>query len=148
MSRLLLLTAAAVAMMACTAAAPANENPTPIAVAAPIEPATPLAASAPTLASADAQSAWCDVRVTPTRHGAQFEALARGETPASYELVITKRDGGGSSDIVQSGDVDLAGGDTQSLGGAEISLERGARYRATLTLSDADGEICSTEVRS
>ncbi len=155
MSRLLLLTAAVSAMMACTAATPASQSAAaPATVAASSSPsgampAPPAAAPTATRAQYDS-AAWCDVRVTPTRNGAAFEALASADawSAVEYELVITKRDAGGSSDIVQSGDAELRAGETQTLGEAELSLERGARFRATLVVSEAGYEICSAEARS
>ncbi len=92
----------------------------------------------------------CAIRMTPTRHGMRFDALAEGFAPArgAYEFILTKDDRGGSSDIVQGGDFDLLDGSRQTLGSAELSLERGARYRARLILSDEDGELCRSEERS
>jgi hypothetical protein len=92
----------------------------------------------------------CAIRLTPTRYGMRFEALAEGFAPArgQYEFILTKDDRGGSSDIVQGGDFDLIDGDREVLGSAELSLERGARYRARLVLSDDAGEICRSERRS
>jgi len=151
MSRILLLTAAAAAMMACTAAAPASPPaPAPVASAPASDPPAPPPAAPLAQISERHRAPWCDVRVTPTGNGAAFEAVARADawSAVDYELVITKRDAGGSSDIVQAGAADLPAGETQSLGLAEISLERGARYRATLTVSEAGREICSAEARS
>lgn len=92
----------------------------------------------------------CAIRMTPTRYGMRFEALAEGFAPArgEYEFILTKDDRDGSSDIVQGGDFDLLDGDREVLGSAELSLERGAHYRARLVLSDDAGEICRSERRS
>lgn len=97
-----------------------------------------------------APSADCTIGVTRTRHGLRFEALARARTRADgdYELVITKRDRGGSSDIVQGGAYDLRPGREAVLGSSELSLERGGRYRARLTLWGDNGPICRSERRS
>jgi hypothetical protein len=91
----------------------------------------------------------CDIHAVRTSRGVRFEAAALSEFAASgeYEFIITKRDRSGSSDIVQGGEYDLLAGYTQSLGSAEVSVERGGAYVARLILSDADGVACSAETR-
>ena len=135
----MLLIASLSAISACTAAA----NP-PLLASAADEPA--LAVEQPTswLAAADVD---CDVRAIRTSNGVRFEASASSDAGASgeYELVITKRDRGGASDIVQGGEYDLIAGESQSLGGAELSVERGGGYSARLVLRDMAGVACSAE---
>jgi hypothetical protein len=130
MNKFLTTLAALAAVSACTAAAQTGPHNKPIAAAA--------------------TAIECTIRTTPTRHGMRFEALARGFETAygEYEFVLTKDDRGGSSDIVQGGGFDLAPGGEQQLGSAELSLERGARYRARLVLSDDEGELCRSERHS
>lgn len=96
-----------------------------------------------------ADSMACDVLTTPTRHGVRFEAIAfsPGEAFGEYEFVISKRDRGGVSDIVQGGEFSLLAGESQALGEAEFSIERGGAYEARLTLRDADGLACEAEAR-
>jgi hypothetical protein len=95
-------------------------------------------------------AAECTIDVTRTRHGVRFEALVRAEDSAAgeYEFVLTKDDRGGSSDIMQGGAFSLAAGETSMLGSSEISLERGADYRARLVLWNGDEEVCRVERRS
>lgn len=128
MNKLLITSTALIAAFACTAAAQPGHN----------------------RASPYAPSAECAIDVTRTRHGIRFEALARSPDRAlgDYELVITKHDRGGSSDIVQGGQFDLRPGREAVLGESELSLERGGRYRARLVLWDADGAVCRSERRS
>ena len=161
----MLLIASLAAISACTAAATPpvlagapDENVRAIEAAAP-QTAASSAAAAPAarLAAAPERASTpvahvradvdCDVRVIRTSRGVRFEATALSDAGASgeYEFVVTKRDRGGSSDIVQGGEYDLIAGDTQSLGGAEISVERGGGYSARLVLRDADGVACSAE---
>lgn len=92
----------------------------------------------------------CTVRETPIRGGMRFEALARSQRTAlgEYDFVLTKTDRGGASDIVQGGDFDLRANGEQSLGSVELSLERGARYRARLVLRDGSRVVCRDDVRS
>lgn len=99
---------------------------------------------------ASATNTQCTIEVTRTRHGLRFEALARshGRASGEYELVLTKDDRGGSSDIVQGGPFRLGAGDESTLGSSELSLERGGRYRARLALWGADGVVCRSERRS
>jgi hypothetical protein len=128
-----------IAMLAAMGACAASASPTALAGGSE-EPAldTPLAA---------ASELSCDVRAIRTSRGVRFEATALSASGAAgeYEFVITKRDRGGASDIVQGGEYDLIAGDEQSLGGAEISVERGGAYSAQLLLRDADGVACSAE---
>lgn len=133
----MLLIASLAAISACAAAA----SP-PVLARAPDD--APRAYDAPTQ-PADLS---CNVRTIRTSHGVRFEARASsdaGHASGEYEFVIRKRDRGGASDIVQGGAFDLVAGDTQSLGSAEISVERGGEYSARLVLRDADGVACSAE---
>lgn len=155
----MLLIASLAAISACTAAATppvlaGAPEPEIAAPAAQIVALTPPAAfvepqpvAQASYGESHAADIRCDVRVVRTSHGVRFEATALSDASASgeYEFVITKRDRGGSSDIVQGGEYDLLAGDTQSLGSAEISIERGGGYRAELVLRDADGVACSAE---
>lgn len=133
------LIASLVAISACSAAASPE-----VLAGAPEEPALAIEAPVAQLASANIE---CDVRAVRTSGRMRFEATALSETAASgeYEFVITKRDRGGSSDIVQAGEYDLIAGDMQSLGSAEVSIERGGAYSARLVLVDTDGIACSAE---
>jgi hypothetical protein len=135
----ILLIASLAAISACTAVA----NP-PVLTGASAEPALAVEAQTAQFASADVD---CDIRAVRTAHGVRLEASAVSEGGASgeYEFVITKRDRGGSSDIVQGGEYDLIAGDMQSLGSAEVSVERGGAYRARLVLRDMDGVACNAE---
>ena len=46
---------------------------------------------------------------------------------------------------MQSGEFDLANGQSADLGSAEISVARGGGYDARLELTTADGETCIAE---
>jgi hypothetical protein len=89
----------------------------------------------------------CEIRETRTENGVLLEAVAHADygLRAEYDFVITAQSAGGSSDVTQGGQVDLAAGDSATVGTAEISQRR---YRAVLTLNDADGELCRLERRS
>ncbi|MBC7770490.1 MAG: hypothetical protein H7124_17045 [Phycisphaerales bacterium] len=135
MSRFAILAALFMSAAACAAA---SEPP-----AAPASNDAPeIAAYAPA-----AHGLSCEIDVTRINGGVRLEAqafdLASGPGTLEYDFVVTKYGAAGSSDIVQGGEVSA-----QTLGEVELSLERGARYRARLTLSDADGEVCTQEVRS
>jgi hypothetical protein len=88
----------------------------------------------------------CDIVRTRTSHGVELRAVASSgaSIAGEYEFVITKRDRGGSSDIMQSGEFALDGEST-SLGSAEVSVERGGGYDARLELTSFDGETCVAE---
>ena len=89
-------------------------------------------------------SADCTIRETPTATGVRFEAIVQADyaVRGSYDFTVTAQGPGGSSDVTQSGEVDLADGESAAVGSAEFS---GGRLRALLTLRDAGGALCSAE---
>jgi hypothetical protein len=96
------------------------------------------------------KSSTCDIVVDRTRNGVMLTAVAnlpRG-ADGEYSFVITKSGRGGSSDINQGGPIDSASRGRVELGAAEVSLERGASYRATLKLTSDGREICRRVKRS
>lgn len=120
------------------------------ACAATASPAPQTFAEAPSAYEAVSyapQSLSCDIIRTRTSHGVELRAVASSDMSAmgEYEFVITKRDRGGSSDIMQSGEFDLASGESADLGSAEISVARGGGFDARLELTSADGETCTAE---
>jgi hypothetical protein len=162
MSKHLLAFTALCAIIACTAATEPAAVSAPAEVAAEtqrvsdepaattIEPTAASVAPAPII-HADARVAIaCDIRTTPTAHGVLIEATANAERDMAGEfaLDIVKHGAGGDSDISQGGAFSAQAGEIEMLSGSEISLEPGARYRATLTLRDADGVLCRDERRS
>jgi hypothetical protein len=139
-------------LAACSAAAQNTASVEQIATEPPsLDVAAPAPAVAePTSHAAHAEAAVsCDVRARRTADGVviQARAFADRDIDGEYDLVITKSGGGNSSDISQSGPLTLAAGSAATLGENEISLERGARVRAVLTLRDASGEICRRSFR-
>lgn len=117
------------------------------ACAAAASPTPPAFAEAPAHVQEAPPSLSCDIIRTRTSHGVELRAIAASDASmiGDYEFVITKRDRGGSSDIMQSGEFDLARGESASLGSAEISVARGGGYEARLQLTSADGETCVAE---
>ncbi|MDX2237938.1 MAG: curli-like amyloid fiber formation chaperone CsgH [Hyphomonadaceae bacterium] len=148
MKKQLLALSALCAAMACTAAAkPAIESPH--AARAPILAAPADAAVVVPAHYAPGSAASCDVRARRTANGVEITAFARSDRAVwgDYDLVITKTGPNGASDVTQGGDFSLRPGAAARLGTAEFSLERGARYRARLVLSDSHGEICRDVLR-
>jgi|GEM_PF-2646063 len=149
MSRKPMLLALLVSVAACAAASEPPEAPAPLEAPALVESTAPVVAvyDAEPAAAYRAQQPACAIDVTRINGGVRLEArafdLADAPPALEYDFVVTKQGGAGSSDIVQAGEVS-----EEELGSVDLSLERGARYRARLTLSDADGEICTTQVRS
>ena len=136
--------AALVLVTACAAQPPAEVHtvsPPVLALALVDETqqAAPRAAAAPAVS--------CDIRATRTANGQRLEAVAYADKDllGGYDFVVTAQGSGGSSDISQGGEFDLAAGERATVGSVEIP--RG-RYRAILTLSDARGDICTLERRS
>lgn len=96
-----------------------------------------------------AESLTCDIAVVKTSHGVRITPVVRSDRSLSgeYSIVITKSGGGGSSDISQGGPFDAARGVKQPLGSSEISLERGASFRAVLKVRAGGREVCR-DIRS
>jgi hypothetical protein len=134
MLRILANSVAALALVACSAAA---------------QPVAALAANTPAVTAASAPIA-CTIRATPTRHGVLIEALARTSDSVSgeYQMVITKRGRGGASDITQGGEFSAGARESLTLGSAEIGLDRGDSFRAVLRLRDGNGPLCEEERQS
>lgn len=66
--------------------------------------------------------------------------VSKSSIAGSYDLVITKSGGGGSSDINQSGQFDAAAGSETSLGTVMLGGDAG-RYKAKLTVRAGDRAI-------
>jgi len=143
----LLAVAAAIALTACSAAA--SSQAASVAAEAPayvrVEAQQPAPAHVERVQHASHNDAvTCEVRSRRTSNGLliQARAFADRDISGEYDLVITKSGSAGSSDISQSGALDLEAGSSALLGENEISVERGARVRATLTLRDNSGQLC------
>jgi hypothetical protein len=95
-------------------------------------------------AAAPAPLATCRIRETPTANGLRLEAIVTADHAVygDYEFTVTAQGRAGSSDVSQGGRVELASGERATVGSAEFS---GGRYRALLTLTDADGALCTAE---
>lgn len=114
--------------------------------------ATFVAADAPAVhinASYDDERITCEVRSRRTNNGVviQARAFADRDIDGEYDLRIIKSGGGGSAEINQGGALTLEAGMAATLGENEISMERGSRVRAVLTLSDETGELCRRTFR-
>lgn len=120
-----------------------------IAGAEPAHYDTPAERVAPTPIAASAAMT-CEIRATRTADGVRLESFAHASGPitGSYDLVVTKSGSAGSSDISQGGEFDTASGPSASLGASEISLERGARLHARLTVHADNGTVCRDELHS
>ena len=160
MSRITLsLLAALAALAACTAAArtDASVHPagsTPMPTAPEVMVAANESVSAPSLARAAhydeaAPLVSCDIRMRRTANGVLLEAraFADRDIAGEYDLAIVKSGGGNNSEINQGGPLEIAAGSTVTLGENELSVERGARLRAVLTLRDEAGELCRRTFR-
>ncbi len=108
-------------------------------------------ATAPTVThtNAKAQSPLaCTIQATKVRGGVRLAALVATQHKAvgTYQLTLTKAGPAGSSDVSQGGDFAAMPGTTSVLSGTEISLERGAKLLAKLTLATNDGDVaCEAE---
>ena len=152
MSKISLLAMAIVALTACSAAARTEADSADTLSAAPVmaaaiapETVAPLSARIePARHVSYNDAVTCEIRSRRTANGLliQARAFADRDISGEYDLVITKSGSAGSSDISQSGALDLSAGSSALLGENEISVERGARVRATLTLRDESGQLC------
>jgi hypothetical protein len=163
MKRVLLVLTALSAIAACSAAAAPNAQMTASATPPAVEsqaadlagppPSETYAAppkAAPVERIAASSRPVCDIRAMPTSHGVAISAVLTADAAVSgdYNLVITKSGASGSSDVQQSGAFNAAPGERVTLGETEIGLDRGDRFHAVLTLTDADGRVCRDELRS
>jgi len=125
-------------VMQLDGAPPVAEAPAPVHLAPP-----------PPAVVRQVESLTCDIAVVKTSHGVRITPIVRANRSLSgeYSIVITKNGGGGSSDISQGGPFDAARGVKQELGSSEISLERGASFRAVLKVR-ADGREVCRDIRS
>jgi hypothetical protein len=123
-----------------------DESPPPLIVPDSVMPnvAPPL----PEVQHAHAPAS-CEIIVDRTSHGVRITPVVHADRAMSggYALVVTKTGASGSSDINQGGPFDAARGERVKLGASEFSLERGARFRAVLTITENGREICR-DVRS
>ncbi|MEZ5960731.1 MAG: curli-like amyloid fiber formation chaperone CsgH [Hyphomonadaceae bacterium] len=103
----------------------------------------------PTFVAEHEAAITCDVRARRTGDGMliQARAFADRDIDGEYDLHIVKSSAGGDAEISQSGPLVLQAGYAATLGENEISIERGARVRAVLTLYDASGEVCRRTFR-
>lgn len=157
MYKMLLATTMFATLVACSAAAQSDgpayvapleiEAADAIGLAEAMQGAPVSEAAYATPAAYESAAMRCDIEAR--RSGGMVRLVAFASSPdaafGEYELVFTKHDAGGSSDIMQGGEFDVDG-DHQELGVIETSLERGGRYSARLTLFDADGVVCETDV--
>lgn len=118
-------------------------------VAAPLAPDAVVEAPPPSFARKQDESLWCNIAVTRTSNGVLITPVVRSDYKVSgdYSLVITKSGKSGSSDILQGGPFDAPRGVKHELGSSEISLERGASFRAVLKVRSGGHEVCR-EIRS
>jgi len=105
--------------------------------------------SAAYIEASHAEAVTCEVRSRRTDNGVliQARAFADRDIDGEYDLRIIKSGGGGSAEISQGGPLVLEAGMAATLGENEISVERGSRVRAVLTLSDETGELCRRAFR-
>mgnify|MGYP001184960836 CR=1 FL=1 len=159
MPRFTLSTISALALLAACSAAASTEStvaqapaitPAPIEAVIAAEAMAPPAAPAQTIAisAREDDSVSCDIRTTRTSNGVLIEgrAFADRDVFGDYALTIIKS-GASSAELSQSGALDLEAGHAATLGQNEISIERGSRVRAVLTLSDDSGQICRDTLR-
>jgi hypothetical protein len=158
MSKHLIFVTLAIALAACSAAAQndaslessAGSNLLGASSPAPTSTGIAVATEAAPVESVRAQEAAvsCDVRAQRTANGLLIRARASADrdVDGEYDLVITKS-GANAAEISQSGVLSIAAGSSVTLGENEISVERGARVRALLTLRDAHGTLCRRSVR-
>jgi hypothetical protein len=86
----------------------------------------------------------CDIDIDRTSNSIRVTPIVRADKSLAgeYSLVITKSGASGSSDINQGGPFDAARGERVRLSASEISMERGARFRAVLKVRTGGREIC------
>jgi hypothetical protein len=116
--------------------------PEPAPLAAP-QALAPAPAPAPAVVAPSRASLSCDISVKRTPYGVRVTPVVRSSRSVAgeYSLVITKIGSGGSSDIRQGGPFEMSSG-REELGVSEFSLERNAKFKATLKVRANGREVC------
>lgn len=85
----------------------------------------------------------CTIQATKVHDGLRLEALvaADHEAAGTYRLVLSKTGPAGSTDVSQGGEFAVMPGTTSVLSGSELSLERGAKLSAKLTLATQGADV-------
>lgn len=92
-------------------------------------------------ATAASAEVGCKIKAVQTGGGVRLEGIATAKSPVSgsYELVVTKSGGGGTSNSVQSGEFTAGPGHESTLGQVSLGLESGAFYTAILKIEWSGG---------
>ena len=105
--------------------------------------AAPLSLALGTVAMAEKPSPdlVCEIRSSPAGSGIRLEAVvsAGADMSGEYDFVITKRGGGGSSNVSQGGDFQTGPGEETVLGVVTLGPGEGSSVTAVLTVTEADG---------
>ena len=128
-------------------AAPVPLAPPAVIVVAPVAPVE-LAAAKPMVVK-KVQKFTCDIEVSRTSRGIRVTPVVHANRSLSgdFTLVVTKDGAGGSSDISQGGEFDARRGERVELSSSELSMERGAKFRAVLKVRAGGNEVCR-DIRS
>lgn len=150
--KFLSIVALAALLSACSASAQNYASAEHVSEPALLSAAPSIASDAPAQhinASYEVAAVTCEVRSRRTENGVliQARAFADRDIDGEFDLLIIKSGGGGSAEISQGGPLVLEAGMAATLGENEISIERGSRVRAVLTLSDENGELCRRTFR-
>lgn len=89
----------------------------------------------------------CEIAVSKGRYGNTYEAIVHANMAVrgTYALNISKRGGGGSSTISQSGDFTLAAGKSETVGQATFGGTPASNVNAELTVRwNGQKMTCST----
>lgn len=127
--------------------APVPLAPPAVIVVAPVAPVE-LAAAKPVVVK-KVQKFTCDIEVSRTSRGIRVTPVVHANRSLSgdFTLVVTKDGAGGSSDISQGGEFDARRGERVELSSSELSMERGAKFRAVLKVRAGGNEVCR-DIRS
>lgn len=84
----------------------------------------------------------CEIRAADMPGGVRLEGMVLSDRALSghYEFRVSKRGGAGTSSSSQSGEFEAAAGAAEVVGEVGLGLERGATYRAELTIRWPGGE--------
>ena len=90
----------------------------------------------------------CELRTSSAGAGVTLSAVAISSVAATgnYRLVLSKSGNAGGSDIEQSGAFSLPSGGERTLGVISMSLESGAIYEATLTVTWKGGVVSCARI--
>ena len=96
----------------------------------------------------DAGPIACAIRGIESSDGLRLEAVvtAKQRAKGAFELVVSTRGSGGTSDVTQAGDFDVGGGEELAVGEVSVGSGPAISVRARMTVTSDRGAASCEEV--